>query len=336
MRPMNRRPLFSPSLPLLVLVFAALAACATGPAPAGPASAPAVRFGIVTDSHYADAEPRGTRPYRESIAKMDECAAAMNAEGVDFLIELGDFKDQDDPPIEARTEEYVRRIERSLRAYSGPRYHALGNHDHDSLSKARFLSLIENAGIPRDQSAYSFDRAGIRFIVLDANFKADGAPYDHGNFGWDDCSIPPPQIAWLEKVLASGPPRAIIFIHQQLDGAGSYYVRNAAEVRSVLEASGKVLAVFQGHRHEGAFQRMAGIPYYTLVGMIEGRGPENNSYAIVSVGRDGRISVQGRRKAQSRDLGPDDSGMTRGPHNKAGLRVIPPPSVGDEREPGRI
>ena len=49
---------------------------------------------------------------------------------------------------------------------------------------------------------------------------------------------------------------------------------------------------------------MGGIPYYTLVGMIEGRGPENNSYAVVSIGRDGRISVRGLRKAMSRDFGP--------------------------------
>ncbi len=298
----NRRVLLARAASAF-LVLGFLAACVTGPARLS-APSPAIRFGIVTDAHYADVEPRGSRPYRESAAKMDECVAFMNAESVDFLIELGDFKDQDDPPVPARTEEFLRRIERSFAAFRGPRFHVLGNHDHDSLTKAGFLSLVENTGIARDRSYYAFDRAGVRFIVLDANFKADGSPYDRGDFGWDDCNIPPEEIAWLGKTLAAGPERAVVFIHQQLDGGGSYYVRNAAAVRAVLESSGKVLAVFQGHRHEGAFERMGGIPYYTLVGMIEGRGPENNSYAVVSIGRDGRISVRGLRKAMSRDLGP--------------------------------
>jgi alkaline phosphatase len=303
MRSRPGRRSFSARAASLLLVLGFTAACLSGPPGIGPVSPPAVRFGIVTDSHYADVEPRGSRPYRESIAKMDECAAFMARERVDFLIELGDFKDQDDPPVEARTLEYLRRIERSFAAFAGPRYHALGNHDHDSLSKAQFLSLVENTGISRERSYYSFDRAGIRFIVLDACFKADGAPYDHGNFGWDDCNVPPAEIAWLRNELAAGPDKAIVFLHQQLDGSGSYYVKNAAEVRAVIERSNKVLAVFQGHRHEGAFQRIAGIPYYTLVGMIEGTGPENNGYAVVFVGRRGEVSVRGQRKAASMDLG---------------------------------
>ena len=57
-----------------------------------------VRFGIVTDCHYADADPVGTRFYRESLDKLGECVDRMNAERVDFLLELGDFKDEDRPP----------------------------------------------------------------------------------------------------------------------------------------------------------------------------------------------------------------------------------------------
>ena len=32
-------------------------------------------------------------------------------------------------------------------------------------------------------------------------------------------------------------------MHQQLDGTGAYYVKNAAQVREALEQSGKVIAV---------------------------------------------------------------------------------------------
>jgi hypothetical protein len=303
MRFMTRRSRAVPPLPILLLVLASLAACRIGAPGVGPASPPVVRFGIVTDSHFADVDQRGSRPYRESIAKMDECVSFMNRERVDFLVELGDFKDQDDPPVEAKTLDYLRRIERSFAAFAGPRYHVLGNHDHDSLSKAQFLSTAPNTGISGDRSFYSFDRAGIRFVVLDANFKADGSPYDHGDFSWDDCNAPVAELDWLRRELASGPEKAIVFIHQQLDGSGAYFVRNAADVRAILESSNKVLAVFQGHRHEGAFLRIAGIPYYTLVGLIEGNAPGNNSYAVVLAGRSGEVSVRGLRKAVSMELG---------------------------------
>ena len=57
---------------------------------------PKLRFGIVTDSHYADVDTKSGRYYRQSLAKMEECVNLMRRQQVDFLIELGDLKDQDD------------------------------------------------------------------------------------------------------------------------------------------------------------------------------------------------------------------------------------------------
>jgi len=143
-----------------------------------------VRFGIVTDCHYADVDPSGTRFYRESLIKLSECVARMNAEKVDFLIELGDLKDQDKVPVEQQTLSYLDRIEGVFRQFAGPRYHVLGNHDVDSLSKSQFLAKVENTGIDRGRSYYSFDVKGLHCVVLDANYRADGREYDHGNFIW--------------------------------------------------------------------------------------------------------------------------------------------------------
>jgi len=284
-----------------VLVLVLLASCVSPRiAPVGKTGN--IRFGIVTDSHYADVEPLGARLYRESLAKMRECVEAMNRERVDFLIELGDFKDQDFPPLEVKTLSYLRRIEAVFAAFKGPRYHVLGNHDQDSLSKEQFLGAVVNAGVPKEWSFYRFDVRGVRFLVLDANFDGSGEPYDHGRFAWEDCNVPLHELTWLRSELVASPSPVIVFIHQQLDGAGPYYVKNAVQVRSLFEQSGKVLAVFQGHRHEGAVSRLAGVHYYTLKGMIEGRGPEHNSYAIVEVEPDGDIQVTGYRKANSMRL----------------------------------
>ena len=57
------------------------------------------RFGIVTDPHYTN-RIYGTRYCDQSLDKMSECVELMNKQDVDFLVELGDFKDQDDPPEE--------------------------------------------------------------------------------------------------------------------------------------------------------------------------------------------------------------------------------------------
>jgi alkaline phosphatase len=180
----------------------------------------------------------------------------------------------------------------------------LGNHDVDSISKTQFLNNIENAGIDYGKSYYSFDFNGVHLIVLDANYKSDGTDYDHGNFDWTDANIPPAELEWLMQDLAATRKPTIVFIHQLLDGSGSHYVNNAAEVRGILEQSGRVLAVFQGHRHDGSYSLIEGIHYYTLKAMVEGPVPESNSYAIVEVRPDMSISVTGYRNAINKQLTP--------------------------------
>lgn len=260
------------------------------------------RFGIVTDCHYADAEAVGTRFYRESLDKLSECVALMNAQKVDFLVELGDFKDQDRTPVEQKTLCYLEAVERVFRGFAGPRYHVLGNHDMDSISKRQFLSRVKSTNVGPGRSYYSFDVNGLRFVVLDANYRTDGAGYDHGNFDWTDANIPSDELAWLERRLDEAPGPVIVFIHQLLDGVGSVYVRNAGDVRQVLQSCGKVLAVFQGHHHPGSYSNIAGIHYYTLKALVEGTGLANNSYAIAEVHPDGNITITGYRKAESRPL----------------------------------
>lgn len=262
----------------------------------------AARFGIVADCHYADADTDGSRYYRQSLDKLDECVEVMNGERVDFLIELGDFKDEDRPAVEEKTISYLQAAEQVFGKFKGPRRHVLGNHDADSISKEQFSASVENTGINAGNTYYSFDFKGAHFVVLDANYRVDGADYDHGNFDWTDANIPPAELEWLKDDLEGAHGPAIVFVHQLLDGAGAHYVRNAAEVRAVLQSSGKVPAVFQGHQHSGGYSQIEGIHYYTLKAAVEGPGEENNAYAVVEVRPDGCIIVTGYRKAISRQL----------------------------------
>jgi predicted phosphodiesterase len=265
-------------------------------------SEPIIRFGIVTDLHYADADRKGSRYYRDSKSKLKQCVEFMNREKVDFLIEIGDFKDQAAVKSENSTLGFLATIEKTFSRFDGPRYHVLGNHDMDSISKAQFLGHIENTGVVNNKSYYSFDSNGIRFVVMDANYTADGVDYDRGEFDWADANIPDGQCDWLKAELASADAPVIVFVHQRLDGSGNVFVNNAETVRLILQQSKKVLVVFQGHHHEGAYSLLEDIHYYTLKAMVVGAGLENTSHAVVEVDAVGNITVTGDCRAETRKM----------------------------------
>jgi len=254
-----------------------------------------LKFGWVTDIHYAFADPKGNRYYTESILKLREAIDLFKSLHLDFIIETGDFKDQNQPPVYEKTLEYLKDIENEFVKYKGDRFHVLGNHDVDSISKEDFLGLVENTGIPDVRSFYSFSKNGFKCIVLDACFRSDGKPYGKGNFDWTDVLIPDDQVVWLTGELEKSNRPVLIFVHQRLDGEGNYFVNNSAGVRAVLEKSGKVLAVFQGHYHEGAYNKINDIHYITQKAVIEGSGIQNNSYSVVTVTGSGDIRIDGYR-----------------------------------------
>jgi predicted MPP superfamily phosphohydrolase len=265
---------------------------------------PLLRFGMLSDVHYADRELAGNRYYRQSLAKMKECIGRMNDESLDFLVEMGDFKDQDDVPNEANTLKYLSDIESAFQKFVGPTFHVLGNHDMDGISKTQFLERIENTDIPITERYYSFSRKGIHFIVLDGNFTKEGNEYDHGNFSWDDALIPHTQLNWLMEDLKKSEFPSIVFIHQMLDDSKNMKqaVLNAAEVRQVLEQSGKVICVFQGHVHEERYNLINGIHYYSVNAMVDGDGPENNAYMVIDVYKNGSLTIDGFRRATDREM----------------------------------
>ena len=266
---------------------------------------PILRIGLVTDTHYADREPAGVRYYRESIPKLQECVNLMNQEKVDLMVHIGDFKDEDPEPQEASTLQYVSDLEAVYAQFKGPRYHVLGNHDLDSINKDQFLERVENTGIDPTSSYYSFDQNGIHIIILDATFRQDGTAYDKGNFEWTDTFIPHEQLNWLQEDLAETNKLTLVFVHQLLDPEQTieHQVKNAAKVRKILENSGRVLAVFQGHQHEGGYHLINNIHYYTLQAVVDHSGTENNSYAILEVKPTGDLVVNGYRRAEGREMG---------------------------------
>ena len=50
-----------------------------------------VRIGMVTDLHYADKPPAGSRHYRETLTKIAEAGEQFQKDKPDFVVELGDL-----------------------------------------------------------------------------------------------------------------------------------------------------------------------------------------------------------------------------------------------------
>ncbi|MFP4354380.1 MAG: LamG-like jellyroll fold domain-containing protein [Phycisphaerae bacterium] len=244
-------------------------------------------FGLIADIHHANRPDTG-RYYSAALDKTQVFADHMNDLGVDFVVELGDFKDQYPTPNPQTTKQYLEEVEAVYQTYTGPTYHVLGNHDLDSISKTDFQARVTNTGIDPSSTYYSFNHNGVHFVTLDACFTSDGTAYDSGNFDWTDANIPQQQLEWLATDLAAVEAPTVIFIHQTLDrpDSDSLNVKNGTQVRSILEADGQVQAVFQGHHHSGGYSQINGIHYMTTVGNVGGGTDPvaDNAYSTVTLG----------------------------------------------------
>lgn len=269
------------------------------------AERPVVRFGVVTDVHYADKPPAGTRFYRDSLPKMEAAVAALNdaargdATGLAFGAVLGDFVDSAGATVSdesvAQEIAYLKTIEAAWARLGAERHYVLGNHCVDTLTKAEFQAHTAARPAP-----YAFDvpfrgaDGALHVVVLDTCFTSAGAAYGRKNFDWRDSMMPESQVTWLARDLAQTPHPVIVLAHQRLDGSGDYHVRNAAQVRAALEgAAPKILAVLQGHSHRNFLGDVNGVPYCVLRAMVEAAGPANNAAAVVEVFADRSIAVRG-------------------------------------------
>ena len=273
-----------------------LCLAATGGLSAQDTTTPLFQIGLMTDLHYADKPATKTRFYRDALTKIDEAVSTINQKKPAFVVELGDLIDAA-PTVEQEIS-WLQTIEKRYAQLSMPRHYVLGNHCVTTLTKKDFASHTGASESPH----HVFDHAGFRFIILDACFREDGTSYGRNNFHWQDTHIPAEQLEWLQSQLSSAHGPVIVFAHQRLDESPGHAVKNAAAVRGILEKSGKVLAVFQGHSHKNDHQQIAGIHYTTLVAMVEGSGIENSGYALLDVLPDHSLRLHGFRRQAHQKL----------------------------------
>jgi 3',5'-cyclic AMP phosphodiesterase CpdA len=277
-----------------------------------PHDKPLIRFGVIADPQYADAEPwlELDRYHRNSPAKLSEAIEVLNGEELAFVVTLGDLIDRDWKSYDA-----------ILAVYENLRHESIllpGNHDF-AVSPDRLDEVHARLGMPA--AWHDFSRGDIRFVVIDGNevslfSTAEGHPRhtlaqqrleallasgaDNAK-PWNG-SIGEAQYAWLEAVLeqagAAG-ERVVVMGHYPLYPENDHNLWDAGRLVELFTRSGNVVAYLNGHNHAGNLGRSGTTWYVNFKGMVDTEA--ENTFAVVEVFAD-RIEITGHGREESRSL----------------------------------
>ncbi len=224
-----------------------------------------MKVGIFADPQYCSAEIIcGTRYPRLSLGKVRQAYEQFSAENVDLTLCMGDMIDRCETHTQAL--QYLDELLSVIRDSRLPFIHVPGNHDYLDFSAEE----LEQHGLKTPP--YVWEHSGIRFIVLDANYRSDMRRFDQAGVEWTDSNLPPEQVAFLSLALDEAEGPCVILVHESLDDRVEehHIIKNAEEIRKVIRQSGKVKLVIQGHFHPGADNEIDGIRYLTVSAMCEG------------------------------------------------------------------
>jgi predicted MPP superfamily phosphohydrolase len=79
---------------------------------------------MLTDLHYADKPPAGSRHYRETLTKIAEAGEQFAQDKPDIVVELGDLIDAAASVDVEKT--YLARIHKEIAALPGDKHYVLG------------------------------------------------------------------------------------------------------------------------------------------------------------------------------------------------------------------
>ncbi len=224
-------------------------------------------IGVVTDLHFGP-EARYQGKLRKLTHRAGELARdfvrQMNDEvRPDLVVNLGD--DVEDESREADLARYAD-CQAILRTARAPLVNVAGNHDLIHMNREDLCRIWQRPG----PLYYSFDLRGWHVVILHTIERKDV-----------DVRMPDTQLRWLAADLAGTRLPAVVLMHhpaseQDLETSRWWpgrphlaLVKERAELRRVLEESGRVRLVVNGHVHWNHVDVIRGIPYVTIQSLIE-------------------------------------------------------------------
>jgi len=268
-----------------------------------------ITIGVVTDVQYCNCNTDGTRYYKSSLAKLDECIKFFNQYKLDFVTHLGDLIDRDFTGYDS----VLTRFKKS----TAPVYHVLGNHDFNignrfkkealqkiGLEQYYYSKVIEDwqfIFLNGDELSFFFPKTKTQrdetqqlYKRLIAKLKCNALPWNGG--------ISKKQMSWLKLQLedaAKSNRKVVIVCHFPVYPAACHNLWNDEELISLLTKYKCVKAYFCGHNHKGDYGFKDGIHYITFKGMVE--TADSTSFSKVTFTQDS-IFVEGHGRELSRRL----------------------------------
>ncbi|MEM6853066.1 MAG: metallophosphoesterase [Planctomycetota bacterium] len=244
-----------------------------------------LKIGLVTDVHYAETPANEQRDARASLHRVRRAVDDFRKQEVDVVVCLGDLI-HSGPDIEAERS-YLQTIVAELRRVERPVYFCLGNHCVDRLAKPEALEIM-------DQPAAEFDAThkGIRLLGLDTCFNPDGSPYGRRNSDWRYAILPEPKLKKLAQKLSSATIPTFLFCHHRLDAADDWSLRNADQVRSMIDIFKHPSLILQGHAHVEDYRSVGKRKYLTLAPMVAS-DPQDNAYSVLRIDHSHSFKLQG-------------------------------------------
>ena len=241
-----------------------------------------MKIGLFSDPHYyhdIDKETGGDSSIQRKIKQVMDHFKAWGAELCLCFGDLTDSENQD-----GTVKDPLERVMKVIDSYGIPFYCVPGNHDYLHYTAKDFLAISHTPELP-----FALDTPSHTLISLDANYRSDMRRYDVAGVDWTDANIPPEEVEFLKKTLEDSKKPCIVMVHQNLDfnvGWKSCIIKNSEEVRALLEASGKVELVIQGHFHPGCDNEIGGIRYFTVAGLYEN---ETARFCTLEIGEGGCV-----------------------------------------------
>lgn len=254
-----------------------------------------VRFGIIADVHHGLCATAKER--------LEAFMGMVREKEPDFILQLGDFCYGDGESDE---------LMQVWDGYSGKKFHVLGNHDMDKVSKS---GMVKYLGMPGRY--YRFMSGGFEFVVMDSNNirleEGKYMDYDRGNYfkfpegrGYIDDE----QVSWFENVLKESEKPLIIFSHQGLaEGVGT---KNQDAIKGMIYEHNRlnpecpVAIFFEGHHHVDRLTIEGGIHHhwvnsasYHWVGEEYGKMADYRDplFAFITMTESGEVLIEGKDSA---------------------------------------